>query len=284
MNIIKEITKKSSKNKKNEKLELLNKRYYCLEEVGRGGLSIVYKAIDIYSEYFGEPSDIVIKIPTKELLEKEDISAFVYSEYRFLRRLSLDSIVKVLDFGIDKKTNLPFLVLEYIEGKLLSESTLLDIEKNKKDSIFNLLCESLKYIHDKGIVHSDISPTNIIMTNNLKPVIFDFGISQDITKDNPLSLEYKKIKAINPKYCAPELFEENSRPNKSSDIFSLAVLLYEIYSEKPLFEKSSKELYDMPIDKRDLSRIPFLLRKWFKRNLSLDFNNRVLNKKSLFYL
>ncbi len=284
MNIIKEITKKSSKNKKNEKLELLNKRYYCLEEVGRGGLSIVYKAIDIYSEYFGEASDIVIKIPTKELLEKEDISAFVYSEYRFLRRLSLDSIVKVLDFGIDKKTNLPFLVLEYIEGKLLSESTLLDIEKNKKDSIFNLLCESLKYIHDKGIVHSDISPTNIIMTNNLKPVIFDFGISQDITKDNPLSLEYKKIKAINPKYCAPELFEENSRPNKSSDIFSLAVLLYEIYSEKPLFEKSSKELYDMPIDKRDLSRIPFLLRKWFKRNLSLDFNNRVLNKKSLFYL
>lgn len=146
------------------------------------------------------------------------------------------------------------------------------------------MCESLKYIHDKGIVHSDISPTNIIMTNNLKPVIFDFGISQDITKDNPLSLEYKKIKAINPKYCAPELFEENSRPNKSSDIFSLAVLLYEIYSEKPLFEKSSKELYDMPIDKRDLSRIPFLLRKWFKRNLSLDFNNRVLNKKSLFYL
>ncbi|XOB63260.1 serine/threonine-protein kinase [Campylobacterota bacterium DY0563] len=284
MNIIKQITKKSSKNKKNEKLELLNKRYYCLEEVGRGGLSIVYKAIDIYSDYFGKNSNIVIKIPTKELLEKDDIAAFVYSEYRFLRRLSLDSIVKVLDFGIDKKTNLPFLVLEYIEGELLSESNLIDISKDKKDLIFKSLCESLKYIHDKGIVHSDISPTNIIINNDLRPIIFDFGISQDITKENSLSLEYKKIKAINPKYCAPELFEENSKPTKSSDIFSLAVLLYEIYSEKPLFEESSKELYSLPIDKRDLSKIPFFLRKWFKRNLSLDEKRRILEKKYLFYL
>lgn len=286
MNIIEDITKKSIKkklDKKSDNSRFFNKRYYCLDEVGIGGLSVVYKGLDIYSEYFGEESNIVIKIPSDELLKKGDITAFVYSEYRFLRRLSLDNIVKVIDFGIDKKSNIPYLVLERIKGKLLSETQTINMDLKTKKNIFKSLIKTLEYIHEKNIIHADISPTNIIINEDKNPVIFDFGISQDIEYKNNISLEYKKIKALNPKYSAPELFsEESKKPTIYSDIFSLATILYELYSNKSLFKESSKELIDLPIEKRDLTSIPYFIRSWFKKALSLEPTKRVLVKKYIF--
>ncbi|WP_044415513.1 serine/threonine-protein kinase [Halarcobacter anaerophilus] len=281
MSLVEDITKKSIKKKfdKNEKIKFLNKKYYCLDEVGRGGLSIVYEGLDIYSEYFKKKSNIVIKTPTKELLQKDDIAAFVYAEYRFLRRLNLDSIVKVIDFGIDKKSKIPYLVLEYIQGELLSEISIANMTLKTKKHIFKSLIKTLNYIHSKNIIHADISPTNIIMNKENNPIIIDFGISQDIKENEDISLEYKKVKALNPRYCAPELLEnEMKRPTIYSDIFSLGTILYEIYANKPLFEKTSKELFSLPIKKRDLSSIPFVLRNWFKNALSVKPQKRKLTK------
>lgn len=289
MNIIKSITKNSIDERDNtieKEIDILNKKYFCLEEVGRGGLGIVYKGLDIYSEYFKKDSKIVIKIPTEKLLEKEDISAFVYAEYRFLRELSMDNIVKVLDFNIDEKTNIPYLVLEYIDGELLSDISIANMDLKTRNYIFKSLVKTLEYIHSKNIIHGDISPSNIIIKENNTPVIFDFGISQKIEEKDEIVLEYQNVKAFNPKYSAPELLSDTKKqPNVASDIFSLATILYEVYTNQPLFYESSNELDSFPINKRDLSSIPFLLRKWFINALSLDCNDRKLNKqKSLFFM
>lgn len=285
MNIVKDIAKKSIiKNKNCKNLEFLNKRYYCDKKIAVGGLSVIYKGIDIYSEYFNKDSNIVIKIPSEELLKKEDISAFVYAEYTFLRRLNLDTIVKIFDFGIDKKTNIPYLVLEHIEGKLLNEISINTMCRKTKNLIFKSLLNSLNYIHSKNIIHADIAPTNIILNANNIPIIFDFGISQNIEDNDFFCLEYKKVKAFNPKYSAPELLiNNNSKPTISSDIFSLAVVMYEIYCNKPLFIITSEELIDLPIEKRNLSQIPFFLRNWFRNSLSLDIKKRKITKKLTFF-
>ncbi len=279
MNLFKQITKKSMKNKPTNSNQIykLNRRYFCFDEVGRGGLSIVYHGTDLYSEYFEKDSNLVIKIPSEDLLKKDDISAFVYSEYCFLRELNSDSIVKVLDFGIDKKTKIPYLVLDYIKGDLLSEISIDNINIKMKNKIFNSLMKTLTYIHSKNIIHADIAPSNIIIKDNYDAVVFDFGISQKFENLNNLNLEYKKIKAINPKYSAPELIKNDEmKPTFESDIFSLAVVLYELYSNKSLFDSTSLELDKKKID---FSSIPFFYRSWFKKALSKNPEKRKIKNK-----
>jgi serine/threonine protein kinase len=274
--LVKKLAKKSFKKKlkeaKNE-LSLLNNRYYINEELGRGGLSIVYNSSDVYSDYFNEESNIAIKVPSEKLLEKDDISAFVYAEYSFLKRLNHKNIVKVLDFGIDNKSNIPYIVLEKLKGNLLADLNILEMSIEFKNMLFKNLLSSLEYIHLNRIIHADITPSNI-MINDKKITLFDFGISQDIDKNKNFTLEYKKVKAFNPKYCAPEVLE-GSKPNTQSDIFSFACLMYEIYAEKSLFEKNSLELRNNTINSYDFSKIPMILKRWFKASLSLKPQDRI---------
>jgi serine/threonine protein kinase len=247
--------------------------YYIEEEIGKGGLSTVYNSSDIYSDYFNEESNIAIKIPNKELLEKDDIAAFVYAEYSFLKRLNHKNILKVLDFGIDNKTNIPYIVLEKLQGDLLSNLNILDMSLKFKNNLFRELLSSLEYIHKSNIIHADITPSNIMINANII-TLFDFGISQDIEKNKKFTLEYKKVKAFNPKYCAPEVLDGN-KPTIESDIFSFAALMYEIYSCKSIFEKDASELKEKTINSYDFTKIPFFLRAWFKTALSLNTADRV---------
>lgn len=284
-NIIKKISKKSLKkkyNKSKEKQKLLNKRYFLEEHIADGGLSTVYKATDIYCEYFNDKSNMVIKIPTKELLEKNDIAAFVYAEYTFLRKLNHDNIVKVFDFGIDDKTNIPYLVLKHIEGQLLSELSTVEMNIKFKNFLFKNLFLTLSYIHSKNIIHADINPSNIIICDN-NPIIFDFGISQNIEQNKDFILEYKKVKAFNPKYSAPEVLNGAS-PTIESDIFSLACLMYELYTCEELFNESSLELENNLFIDLKINKIPFFLRRWFISALDKNPKKRHLDIKFLKFL
>lgn len=275
--ILNKISKKSLNKEKKRSIKstrLLNKRYFLEEEVGRGGLSIVYKAKDIYSEYFNEQSNIVIKIPMKSLLKKKDIAAFVYAEYTFLRKLNNNNIIKVLDFGIDKKTSIPYIVLEYIKGPLLSKLSIVEMDIRFKNKIFKSLFNTLKYIHSQNIIHADITPSNIII-NKKDPILFDFGISQNIKDNKNLCLEYKKVKAFNPKYCAPEVLE-GEKPTVQSDIFSLACVMYEIFTCKSLFKSNSLELKNESFSKINTNKIPLLLKPWFKSALHINPKKRFL--------
>ncbi|MGB6328194.1 MAG: serine/threonine-protein kinase [Halarcobacter sp.] len=276
-NLIKEISKKSFKKKLKKiksDISLLNNRYYLGEEIAKGGLSTVYKATDIYCDYFDEPSNIVIKIPSIELQENKDISAFVYSEYLFLKKLNHNNIVKVLDFGIDNESNIPYIVLEYLVGSTLSEISISNMDNKFKNRLFKTLLKTIEHVHSKNIVHADITPSNIMINENII-TLFDFGISQDLKENKEISLEYKKIKAFNPKYSAPEILL-GAKPNKQSDIFSFACIMYEIYNCKPLFIKNSLNEAKNNKSRYDLSKIPFFLRTWFNNSLDTNPDKRVL--------
>lgn len=269
MNILNNISSNSQINLKEEKkIKLINKRYHKIKKIASGGLSDVFLGTDIYNEYFNKNEKIAIKIPSKNIKKMEDVDAFTFAEYSFLKKLHSDNIVNVLDYGINKKSNIPYLVLEYIDGELFSQIDWSKIELNTKNKIFKTLIKTLKYIHSKNIIHADLSSMNIMLTKNNEPIIIDFGISQYFNQNNSTSLSYQKLKAFNPLYCEPQLLDgTHTKPNYQSDIFSLAVVMYEMYSNKKLFNNSSQELENRSIK---LKKIPYLYRFWFKNALSYD--------------
>lgn len=277
MSIINTITQNSDLHKfEPKKIKLFNKRYHKLELIAKGGLSNVFIGKDIYSDYFQMEEKIAIKIPNKTIKKMIDTDVFMFSEYKFLKKLRSDHIVNVLDYGIDGKT--PYLILEYIEGQLFSEINWAKINIHTKNKIFKTLINTLRYIHSKNIIHADISPFNIMLDNNNNPIIIDFGISQFHNIDDDTSISFKKLKAYNPKYCSPELLmHDNIKPTFHSDIFSLAVVLYELYSNKPLFDATSLELKENPISFNSLKSIPFYYRPWFKKSLNINKKEKNLN-------
>lgn len=260
---------------------VLNQRYLVGEKLAEGGLSEVYRVKDLYSEYFQHDRDLAVKIPNETYSKKDDIDAFFYAEYVHLLSLNHQKIIKVFDFGIDKNSNTPFLILQRLKGSLLSEIPLSSMNDKLKKKLFIFLYSSLTYIHKKGIVHADINPTNIFFLQNKKFCLFDFGISLNTVKSKPYNLSYSKNKAFNKQYSAPEIIK-HEKPSFYSDIFSFCVIVYELYYKKLPYNIASTELKINPILKKDLSKIPLLYKEYIYRGLSYGKKDRKkqLNKLS----
>lgn len=246
---------------------ILNERYICCEQIGEGGLSLVYRAKESYAEYFNDVKNIAIKMPTADLLKMKDIAAFVYAEYKILSRLQHPHIVKVFDFGISKFDELPYIVLERLEGQLLDEVPLHTLSLDDKRKMYDELGAVVSYIHDQGVVHADIAPNNIMVLKNGSISLFDFGISQTLNDETGVHFDFSKVRAYNPKYAAPELLS-GGVPTKASDIFSFASVMFELFTGSLPFLESSLELEEKSLTRKQLSMLPRDVRKWFKMALN----------------
>ena len=265
---------------------VMNERYICCEQIGEGGLSLVYRAKDSYAEYFGDEKRIALKMPVPQLLVMKDIAAFVYSEYKILSQLQHPNIVKVLDFGINRVNEVPYLVLERLEGKLLDEVPLSSLTTEEKMELFNLLGEAIAYMHRQEVVHADIAPNNIMLLDDGTLRLFDFGISQMKNSTQQFHLDFSKIRAYNPKYVAPELLNGGT-PTKESDIFSFAAVMYELFTESSDVQECSSLINEAGLSKSQLRTLPREVRKWFKMALSFnpserDFTLERCQKSSIF--
>ncbi|MDD2782467.1 serine/threonine-protein kinase [Sulfuricurvum sp.] len=247
----------------------LNNRYTLGKKIGTGGLSVVYEARDDYSEYYGDDRELAIKLPLEHLSTKSDIDAFMYAEYSHLSRLSHPNIVKVMDFGIDNEINIPYIVLEHMNGKLLSEIPISDWYKSDITKLFYSFLNTIEYLHAKNMVHADINPTNLMILEDRTIRLFDFGISINNNKQHLFELDYKNVKAFNPIYASPEVLE-GAIPDQKSDLFSFAVIFFELYTGKLPYNKSAIELYKNTLYSKDLYKIPYHLRDWFKHTLHPD--------------
>jgi serine/threonine-protein kinase Stk1 len=271
-NIFEQFTDKPLTPKNNNKV--FNNRYILKNKIGEGGLCKVYDVLETYSEYFNENRNLVVKIPSKNILDKKDVAAFVYSEYSILSRLCHENIVKVTDFGIDDESQVPYLVLKKLDGVLLVNISLHQIDKQMIKKLEYSLYNAVSYLHNMQIIHADINPTNIMVSANTKASLFDFGISQNLISKESFNLSFSKMNAFNPIYAAPEILEGGT-PTIQTDIFSLACVLYELYNGKLPFQKSSLELKETPLQRKDFVKIPLLQKYWFKKALIYDSEKRV---------
>ncbi len=271
-NIFQEFTDKSLVSKSNNKV--FNNRYILQDQIGEGGLCKVYDVLETYSEYFNENRNLVIKIPSEKILDKKDIAAFVYSEYSILSRLCHENIVKVTDFGIDDDSQIPYLIMKKLEGVLLVNISLHQIDTKMIKQLSHSLYKAVSYLHSMQIIHADINPTNIMVSENAEASLFDFGISQNVVSQESFNLSFAKMNAFNPIYSAPEILEGKS-PSVQTDIFSLACVLYELYTGKLPFHRSSLELKENPLQRKDFTKIPIFQRSWFKKALIYSSEKRI---------
>jgi len=203
-------------------------RYEILEVIGVGANSRVARAFDPLIARI-----VAIKLFPKELAQGEARQRFV-QEARVVGQISHRAIIALHDMGIDEPTQTPYLVMEFIQGQSLEKI----LEKGSVP--FKRACawaadvaSALAVAHRKGVIHGDVKPANILITEEDRVKLTDFGMarvaSRD-TKDTPL--------LGSPAYWCPEQILGKPQDARS-DIFSLGVVLYEMITGHRPFDADS---------------------------------------------
>jgi predicted Ser/Thr protein kinase len=200
-------------------------KYDIVEELGRGGMGVVYKAHDSLME-----RDVAIKVMSDLMLAVPEIRQRFFREARTAGRLSHENITVVYDVGEDEGR--PYIVMEYLTGSDLAAL----IEGKEPVSFLQKLdfaiqiCRGLSYSHANEIVHRDIKPQNIRIVGNGKVKIMDFGIARSLTS----TMTTTGAVIGTPYYMSPEQIQ-GRHVDKRSDIFSFGVLFYELLTGKKPF-------------------------------------------------
>lgn len=199
--------------------ELRLERYRILDEIGRGSMGVVYKARDLKLDrlvaiktlsLFGQLSDLEYR----ERFRREAISA---------GKLSHPAIVTVFDFGEDPQNQIPYIVMEYVAGRTLEER-LSDPKRLPLQVVLRLIqevAEALHYSHQRGVIHRDVKPGNIMVTEENHAKLADFGVA----KIDLSNLTIAGQLFGTPAYMSPEQLLGGAVDGRS-DLFSLGAVLY----------------------------------------------------------
>jgi len=210
--------------------QIVKERYEILEILGEGGMAFVYKARDMQLERF-----VAIKTLKPNYVNQETFVDRFKREAKTAANLNHPNIVQIFDWGIEEE---PYFVMEYIEGNTLTSI----IAKNRTISLSDILfigaqvSSGLHAAHQKGLVHRDIKPGNIMITPDGKVKVTDFGIvslqneESDITKTGSI--------LGTASYISPE--QAQGKPvSIESDLYSLGTVLYELIAGKAPFSGDS---------------------------------------------
>ena len=213
--------------------QVLGERYEIQEIIGVGGMAVVYKAFDLVDKRV-----VAIKILKDEYLANDEFRRRFKNESKAIAVLAHPNIVKVYDvsFGDD----LQYIVMEHVEGITLKEY----IQRQKivewKEAVhFTVqILRALQHAHDKGIIHRDIKPQNIILLPNASIKVMDFGIARFNRGESLSVADSSAIGSVH--YVSPEQARGDYTDEKS-DIYSVGVVLYEMLTGRLPFESDSDE-------------------------------------------
>ncbi|MDR0903449.1 MAG: Stk1 family PASTA domain-containing Ser/Thr kinase [Ruminococcus sp.] len=197
----------------------LDGRYEITELIGVGGMADVYKATDIL-----EGKVVAVKILKPEFSDNEEFIRRFRNESKAIAVLSHPNIVKIFDVGFTDK--LQFIVMEYIDGITLKEFIEQQGVLKWKDSIHFIIqiLRALQHAHDRGIVHRDIKPQNIMLFPDGTIKVMDFGIAR-FAREELKTISDKAIGSVH--YISPEQASGNVTDERS-DIYSVGIMMYEM--------------------------------------------------------
>ena len=154
--------------------EVLGNRYELVEKIGEGGMAIVYKARDNKLSRL-----VAVKVLKKEFANNKDISDKFKKEATAVANFSDANIVNVLDVGHEEEGNIDYFVMEYVNGKTLKELIVGSGKLNYTTaiSIAIQIAKALECAHKNNIIHRDVKPQNILVTESGLIKVTDFGIS-----------------------------------------------------------------------------------------------------------
>lgn len=233
---------------------VLSGRYEIIELASEGGMAMVYKArcrmldrivaVKILKDEYSSDLNFVQKFKTEGLAAAQ---------------LSHPNIVNIFDVG--QEEDIYYIVMEFIEGETLKEYIQREapLPVEQAITIATMICDGLQHAHEKGIIHRDIKPNNIIITETGIVKVADFGIAKAISKK---TITYGGNIVGSVHYIAPE--QARGEPvTRTTDIYSLGCVLYEMLTGKMPFDAESpitvalKHIHDDPVPPRSFnSEIP----------------------------
>jgi serine/threonine protein kinase len=256
-------------------------KYEIVEELGRGGMGVVYRAYDASLE-----RDVALKVIQQIALDVADTKARFYREARMAARLSHDAIAVIYEIG--EEAGVPFIAMEYLPGRdlrmVIEQRESLSLEQ--KLDYARQICRGLQYAHGKNVIHRDIKPENVKLLEDGRVKIIDFGIAKPYTPTS--SPEEKSTSAVltrmgmrigTPWYMSPEQARGNP-VDRRTDIFSFGVVLYELLTySKPFQGDDTTVLYKIlheepPPIKLEESGLTEDIQKILSRCLAKDHEER----------
>ena len=224
-----------NENRMSSQETLLNGRYRLVAQQGSGGMAVIYKATDL-----ALGRTVAVKILRPSLTNDPEFLKRFRQEARNVANLSHPNIVTVHDVGQDGNTH--YIVMEYIDGedlkRLVRASAPFSIDRAL--SITIKICAGVGYAHRAGLVHADVKPQNVLVTESDNVKVTDFGIAQALTATKPR--ERQRVVWGSPHYFSPEQ-AQGEAPTPASDVYAIGIVMFEMLTGRlPFVGTDQQEL------------------------------------------
>ena len=238
---------------------LLKQRFVLEKVIGSGGMGVVYKAKDLLKvEANDRDPYVAIKVLSDEFKAHPESFIALQRESRKTQRIAHPNIVSVFDFDRDGDT--VFMTMEYMEGqpldKLLRQYKSIGLPSDDAWEILDGVCSALMHAHKEDIVHSDLKPGNVFITNRGTAKVFDFGIARAVAQieqvddhsgEDKTLFDAGNLGALTPAYASLEMLE-GLTPDIRDDIYALGCVAYELFTGDHPFNK-------MPADEAERKKL-----------------------------
>ncbi len=250
----------------------LDGRYEIMEILGVGGMAVVYKAFDNIDHRI-----VAVKILKNEFSENADFKRRFMNESKAISVLSHPNIVKIFDVSYGEI--LQYIVMEYVDGITLKEYIEQQGRIDPREALYFVtqILRALQHAHDKGIVHRDVKPQNIMLISDGTIKVTDFGIAR-FSRSETRTMTDGAIGSVH--YISPEQ-AKGSVTDSKTDLYSVGVMLYEMLTGKLPFQSDNAvsvalmQLHNEPVKPREINPdIPVGLEQIIIRAMQKNQNDR----------
>ncbi|HEU4693121.1 MAG TPA: serine/threonine-protein kinase, partial [Vicinamibacterales bacterium] len=219
--------------------------YRVIQELGRGGMGMVYRA----ERADGEFAQVVALKLVRRGFDGDDTTVRFRRERQILAQLDHPSIARLLDGGLHTDGR-PFFAMELVEGEPITaccDRSHLSIDARVR--LFCRVCDAVQYAHGRLIVHRDLKPANIFVSASGDLKLLDFGIAKLLADDADESPELTRtgLRPLTPAYAAPEQLR-GEPVSTATDVYALGVILFELLTARRPFASASSGLQRVSLD------------------------------------
>ena len=217
--------------------------YLVLEEIGHGGMGTVYRAVRADDQY---SKQVAVKVVRGGLGDKLAIQRFK-AERQILANLDHANIARLLDGGTTEDGR-PYVVMEFIEGLPIDEyCNRRKLSLRERLKLFGTVCSAVAFAHQRLVIHRDIKPGNILVTEEGEPKLLDFGIAKILDEGRSGDggeATITMVRLMTPEYASPEQVR-GAAVTTSTDVYSLGVVLYGLLTGRRPYATGNRTPHEM---------------------------------------